>query len=97
MEVTEEDLKRLDWAVIGAESGHKRRECKIEDVRSVVKQCAIAGIPAFVKQLHIPDTFPIEKTEYPERYKMKPSKDMAEWPADLRIQQYPAPARQERA
>lgn len=64
----------IDWVIIGAESGPKRRECKIEDVRNVVGQCKEYGIPVFVKQLHING---------------KLSKKMAEWPKDLRIRQFP--------
>jgi len=39
--------------IIGAESGPKRRECKIEWVRDIVEQCEAACVPCFVKQIHI--------------------------------------------
>lgn len=65
----------IDWFIIGAESGPKRRECKIEDAQSIVAQCAWSKTPAFVKQLHIDG---------------KLSKKMDEWPEDLRIQEFPS-------
>ncbi len=64
----------LDWVIVGGESGHNRRECPIEHVRNIVEQCKDAQIPVFVKQLHING---------------KVSKNMAEWPEDLRRQEYP--------
>jgi len=42
----------LDWVIVGAESGAKRRECKQEWVNSVWDQCKDAGVPCFVKQVH---------------------------------------------
>ena len=66
---------KIDWCIVGAESGSKRRECKIEHVRNIVEQCRDANVPCFVKQLHING---------------KVSKNMAEWPEDLRVQEYPA-------
>lgn len=64
----------LDWVIVGAESGPDRRPCKIEWVRSIVEQCKEAGVPVFVKQLHIDG---------------KVSSDINEWPEDLRIQEFP--------
>lgn len=41
----------LDWVIVGGESGPYARECDIEWVRWLVKQCKSAGVPVFVKQL----------------------------------------------
>jgi protein gp37 len=41
---------RLDWVIVGGESGSKARPCNVEWVRSIVSQCREAGVPAFVKQ-----------------------------------------------
>lgn len=46
-------LKWFQWVVVGAESGPKRRPCKLEWVELIVRQCREAGIPVFVKQLEI--------------------------------------------
>ncbi len=44
-----------DWVIIGAESigGHPGRECRIEWVRNIVRQCKAAGVAVFVKQIHM--------------------------------------------
>ena len=41
------------WVVVGAESGHNRRPCKIEWVESIVEQCQKYRVSVFVKQLDI--------------------------------------------
>lgn len=64
----------LDWLIVGAESGPGRRPCKIGWVRDIVGQCKAASVPVFVKQLNIDG---------------RVSKDMAEWPEDLRVRQFP--------
>jgi len=65
---------KLNWIICGAESGPKRRKCKLEWVRDLVGQCRVADVPVFVKQLSING---------------KVSHNPEEWPEDLRIRQYP--------
>ena len=48
--------QKLHWVIVGGESGSKRRPCKLEWVESVVGQCRVAGVPVFVKQLHLSGT-----------------------------------------
>lgn len=43
--------RRLDWLVIGGESGPRARPCNVEWVRSLAQQGQAAGVPVFVKQL----------------------------------------------
>jgi protein gp37 len=44
-------LTRLDWVIVGGESGSKRRrEMDMDAARSLVAQCRSAGVPVFVKQ-----------------------------------------------
>ena len=62
------------WVVVGAESGPKRRECKIEWIESIVDQCLSAGVPVFVKQLDIGG---------------RCERDITKFPEDLRIRQVP--------
>ncbi len=64
----------VDWVVVGAESGPDRRPCKLEWVRSIVRQCQAADIPVFVKQLDLDG---------------KLEKDINKFPADLQIRQVP--------
>ena len=43
---------KLDWVIVGAESGAGRRECNVEWVHDIVLQCTQARVPVFVKQIH---------------------------------------------
>jgi len=42
---------KLDWVVVGGESGHGARPCNVDWIRSIVSQCKAARVPVFVKQL----------------------------------------------
>jgi len=42
--------RKLDWVIVGGESGPKARPMKMEWLRSVVEQCKETGVPVFVKQ-----------------------------------------------
>lgn len=42
---------KVNWVIVGGESGPKARPCDVAWVRSIVQQCSEAGCPAFVKQL----------------------------------------------
>ena len=64
----------IDWVIIGAESGAKKRECKIEWVESIVNQCKEENIKVFIKQLNIGG---------------KIEKDIDKFPEHLRIREYP--------
>jgi len=41
---------RLDWIIIGGESGKGARPCDLTWIRSIVEQCQAAGTSCFVKQ-----------------------------------------------
>ena len=43
-------LADVDWAIIGGESGPGYRECPIEWITDLARQCKAAGIATFVKQ-----------------------------------------------
>lgn len=43
----------IDYAVIGCESGPKRRPCKREWIKSLYDQCKAAGVKVMVKQMEI--------------------------------------------
>ena len=43
-------LKLLNWLIVGAESGPKRRPMEIKWLRDIVDQCKAAGVACFVKQ-----------------------------------------------
>jgi protein gp37 len=44
-------LDWLDWVIVGGESGQRARPCFLDWIASIVKQCAEAGVPCFVKQV----------------------------------------------
>ncbi|MHC4483561.1 MAG: DUF5131 family protein, partial [Planctomycetota bacterium] len=68
-------LKDIDWVVVGAETGPKRRPCDPDWIRSVVFRCQAANVPVFVKAYPMPNG--------------KISKNMCEWPEDVRCRQLP--------
>ncbi len=41
----------IHWAIFGGESGDDARPCNVEWIREGVRQCRVAGVAAFVKQL----------------------------------------------
>jgi len=40
----------LDWVIVGGESGQHARPVPVDAITSIVRQCAAAGVQAFVKQ-----------------------------------------------
>lgn len=74
-QVNQLTAKNVNWVVVGHESGHNRRPGNIDDVRAIVKQCVVAGVPVFVKQLDLGGK-DVEK-------------DINKFPEDLRIRQTP--------
>lgn len=47
----------INWVIVGGESGSGARECRLSWVDSIVRQCASASVPVFVKQLGAKPTF----------------------------------------
>jgi len=44
------NLKGIDWAIIGGESGHHFREVKKEWIEEIIEQCKEQEVPVFFKQ-----------------------------------------------
>lgn len=97
-------LNRIDWVIVGGESGPHSRPCDIEWIRSIVAQCKNAGVPVFVKQVGTrafadiyapdPETVNIYDTPRPTHRahftgRDRKGGDPAEWPADLRVREMP--------
>ena len=89
----------IDWLIVGGESsqgGAKARPFDLAWARSTVAQCKAAGVPVLVKQLgsspewNDPDP---ENSEPPYwmavNLKDRAGADPAEWPEDLRVQEFP--------
>lgn len=82
----------VDWIIVGGESGPNARPCKVEWIRSIVKQCQAAGVPCFVKQLGANAHYHHgEPLGWPDRMRLRDPKggDPSEWPEDLRVREVP--------
>ena len=85
---------RLDWVIVGGESGPGARPCNVQGIRDVVDQCRAAGVPCFVKQLGAKPMDPKWETWKRQRgpaiaLHNKKGGDWNEWPEDLRVREYP--------
>jgi len=68
----------INWVVIGAESlnGRAGRYCPIENIRSLVQHGKEAGVPVYVKQVHLK-----------RDGKIVLSRNPGKWPKDLQVQE----------
>jgi protein gp37 len=74
----------LGWVIIGGESGPGARPCDVAWARHLVSQCQTAGVPVWMKQL---GAVPMGVNLMMPRDRA--GRDPAEWPEDLRVQQFP--------
>jgi protein gp37 len=88
---------RVDWLIVGGESGPGARRFDLAWARSVVEQCREAGVACFVKQLgsnpqcgSCLDGSVCWCGERLAYIKDRKGGDMAEWPEDLRVREVPA-------
>ncbi len=78
---------KLDWAVVGGESGPNARPCDIAWIRSIVEQCGSANVPVFVKQL---GSHPRREGMLPDLYiSDRKGGTIEDFPEDLRIREMP--------
>jgi len=86
----------IDWVIVGGESGHGARPFDLTWAQSIVEQCRGAGVAVFVKQLGARPEHPMAYDFKSDtlRLKLRDRKggDMDEWPADLRVREYPVVA-----
>lgn len=92
------DVPHLDWIIVGGESGPGARPCALEWIRSIVDQCRVAGVPAFVKQL---GAFVVSEGRaerwhdgtrqwlWSAGYSDRKGGDPIEWPEELRVREFP--------
>ena len=81
------------WCVAGGESGPGSRPCDVAWIRSIVDQCAAAGVRCFVKQLgarpiRTSPNKPSSTTEYLSLQDHKGG-NPSEWPEWARVRQMP--------
>jgi protein gp37 len=87
--------RRLDWIIVGGESGPGSRPFDVEWARSVVSECKEEGVACFVKQLGrkpMGHSAGAMHEEVPLLLVSRKGNDMDEWPTDLRVRQFPAVA-----
>ena len=68
----------IDWVIIGAESGAKKRYCGIEWIQNLKNECMRANIPLFIKQIHL---------KQKNGFVLK--KHLEDFPEDMRIREFP--------
>ncbi|MBX9624838.1 MAG: phage Gp37/Gp68 family protein [Gemmataceae bacterium] len=78
------DLAGIHWVIVGGESGPGCRPLEPDWVLGIKDACARQGVPLFVKQTG-------EKLARRLKLKSKKGGDAAEWPAELRVRQFPLP------
>lgn len=100
-----EMYRRVDWVIVGGESGGPNaRPCNVEWIRSIVRQCQAARVACFVKQLgskpgrdgahrqnhaHDPDPAGTHREFTPLSIRDHKGGDIEEFPADLRVREFP--------
>jgi len=94
-----EPLPKLDWIIVGGESGPGARPFDISWARAVVRQCRAAGVACFVKQLgsHAQEYLTPQQSLSDEPtgklWKLilgsRKGGDMEEWPEELRVREFP--------
>lgn len=65
----------ISWVIAGGESGHNARPSHPDWFRALAAQCSAAGVPFFMKQMHIDGEL---------------RRDIAAFPADLQRQEVPS-------
>ncbi len=81
------DLHGIDWVIVGGESGNGARPFDLGWARSIVEQCARAKVACFVKQMGADPIDGLAGCSVP--FASKKGGDINEWPADLRVRQFP--------
>jgi len=81
-----EDQRGISWVIGGGESGPGARPLDLAWLRSIVDQCHGAGVAVFVKQV---GDRPVEGARRAVEFHARHGADPAEWPVDLRVQQFP--------
>lgn len=84
----------LAWVVMGGESGPGARPYDVAWARSIIAQCREAGVPVFHKQLGDRPVDSVIRWADPDGHALgniheRKGGDMAEWPEDMRVRQWP--------
>ena len=80
----------LDWIIVGGESGPGARPFDLAWARVIIKQCRLASVPVFIKQLGA-NPLRLDGDHVP--FHSRKGADPAEWPEDLRVREMPTVSR----
>ena len=75
----ENKMDKIDWVIVGAESGPKMRYCNLGWILQIARDCKEAKVPLFIKQIH----------KFDKNAKLKLYKDIKEFPKDLQVREWP--------
>lgn len=93
--------RRIDWLIVGGESGPCARTFCIEWARSLLAECKAAEVPCFMKQMGANPSWngiglsPLALVEdnglgrFRVRLEDSHGGNEAEWPLDMRVQEFP--------
>ncbi len=83
---------RLDWVIVGGESGRGARPFHVEWAKSIVAQCKAAGVACFVKQLGADPRWGADGWKL-DMLRDRKGGDISEWPdyyvGELRVREFP--------
>ncbi len=84
-----QELRGLDWGIIGGESGPGARPFRLDWARNTILQFKATGVPLFVKQVGSrPTSSDSADLPYLTQITGKGG-DPEQWPADLRVREFP--------
>lgn len=78
----------IDWVIVGGESGPGARLADMAHHRAIIKQCRGAGVAVFYKQAGA-NVIDSDFGLHPVTLKDRKGGEMSEWPADLRVREFP--------
>jgi protein gp37 len=91
-EVVTVNGSKLDWVIIGGESGPRARDFHLSWAKSLIEQCQAANVPAFMKQVGSNAWDDISYQGSVPAFKTRDRKGGSpdEWPACLQVREMPA-------
>jgi len=81
--------KKLDWVIVGGESGPRARPFQLDWCESIVEQAKAAAVPVFVKQMGENAIWNAGSADWRIPFTDRKGADPAEWPRALRVRQFP--------
>lgn len=82
----------IDWVIIGGESGGNARPFYLDWARDLVRQCRGMHVAPFVKQMGSQPWLIGEQPHRRVHFDDHHGGELAEWPSDLRVREFPTPA-----